>query len=320
MGDADAAEAERLEALEQCGGEALTGGRGVRVKGWRVEAVHGAIANAAEREALEKDLGTAHLPEMLFVNSLTVTHERSGEALHFDARGALAAGLAAPAAPVRVAAAATWSAGHSQRFPDGMVRARPARLAGGAPSRAQPGRRRATRAQGGAAPAASAATDHDWTFTTPYGGDVRCAPGAARPWAPTEARVDRQTLMRRDPILFYDDVTLYESELDDNGVLHLGAKVRVMPTCWYVLLRFWLRVDGVLIRLRETRFYCPLKRGAPPVIVRETTWREETFEGLKERGAPASPLQYPDADQAASVLLAAGGPVTMTYEQLELGA
>lgn len=293
MGDADAAEAERLEALEQCGGEALTGGRGVRVKGWRVEAVHGAIANAAEREALEKDLGTAHLPEMLFVNSLTVTHERSGEALHFDARGALAAGLAAPAAPVRVAAAATWSAGHSQRFPDGM---------------------------GGAAPAASAATDHDWTFTTPYGGDVRCAPGAARPWAPTEARVDRQTLMRRDPILFYDDVTLYESELDDNGVMHLGAKVRVMPTCWYVLLRFWLRVDGVLIRLRETRFYCPLKRGAPPVIVRETTWREETFEGLKERGAPASPLQYPDADQAASVLLAAGGPVTMTYEQLELGA
>jgi hypothetical protein len=26
------------------------------------------------------------------------------------------------------------------------------------------------------------------------------------------------------------------------------AQVRVMPACWYVLLRFWLRVDGVLVR------------------------------------------------------------------------
>ena len=29
-----------------------------------------------------------------------------------------------------------------------------------------------------------------------------------------------------------------------------------MPRCWFVLLRFWLRVDGVLVRLRETRLCC----------------------------------------------------------------
>ena len=34
-----------------------------------------------------------------------------------------------------------------------------------------------------------------------------------------------------------------------------------MPRCWFVLLRFWLRVDGVLMRLRETRLCCPF---APP--------------------------------------------------------
>lgn len=28
-------------------------------------------------------------------------------------------------------------------------------------------------------------------------------------------------------------------------------QVRVMPRCWYVLLRFWLRVDRVMVRLRE---------------------------------------------------------------------
>ena len=31
--------------------------------------------------------------------------------------------------------------------------------------------------------------------------------------------------MARDPILFYDEIPLYESELDDNGVSQLLVKV-----------------------------------------------------------------------------------------------
>jgi hypothetical protein len=38
-----------------------------------------------------------------------------------------------------------------------------------------------------------------------------------------------------------------------SGVL---LQVRVMPRCWLVLLRFWLRVDGSLVRLREVRHFC----------------------------------------------------------------
>lgn len=107
-------------------------------------------------------------------------------------------------------------------------------------------------------------------------------------------------LRARDPIQFYAEVPLYESELDDNGssqlsvkvtmptfsLLHVVAKalchfavtrwpecarlkdisldsgqqVRVMPSCWFVLLRFFLRVDGTLVRLREARFFCDLKQ------------------------------------------------------------
>lgn len=33
------------------------------------------------------------------------------------------------------------------------------------------------------------------------------------------------------------------------------AKIRVMPSCWFVLSKLYLRVDGVLIRCRETRLY-----------------------------------------------------------------
>ena len=40
-----------------------------------------------------------------------------------------------------------------------------------------------------------------------------------------------------------------------------------MPKCWFVLLRFWLRVDGVAVRLREARLFCRFDRLG--VVVRE---------------------------------------------------
>ncbi len=36
----------------------------------------------------------------------------------------------------------------------------------------------------------------------------------------------------------------------------LTVKLRVMPRCWLVLLRLWVRVDGSMVRLRETRLFC----------------------------------------------------------------
>ena len=50
-------------------------------------------------------------------------------------------------------------------------------------------------------------------------------------------RIDRAMLTERDPIQLYDELTLYESELDDNGESSVTIKVRVMPTCWFVLMR-----------------------------------------------------------------------------------
>ncbi|EFJ46348.1 hypothetical protein VOLCADRAFT_93190 [Volvox carteri f. nagariensis] len=75
-------------------------------------------------------------------------------------------------------------------------------------------------------------------------------------WQTTTDQIDRGLLMDRDPILFYGEVPLYESDLDDNGVCSLTVKLRVMPRCWLVLLRLWVRVDGSMVRLRETRLFC----------------------------------------------------------------
>jgi type 2A phosphatase activator TIP41 len=187
-------------------------------------------------------------------------------------------------------------------------------------------------------------SSYDWTFTTPYRGtttvrgeDIGGGEGGGEGvnsselnsntnirWKPTEERLDMALLTRRDPIELFDEISLYESELDDHGVSSLSVKIRVTESCWFLLLRFWLCVDGVLIRSRETRLCCDLRRRrdatakAGAVVLRETRLREETWSQLKDRGASTDAKQYKDAEEAASVLLAGGGPVRVVNEKLEI--
>lgn len=44
-------------------------------------------------------------------------------------------------------------------------------------------------------------------------------------WAKLDAAMDKSLLLQREPILFFAEVPLYESELDDNGSSQLVAKV-----------------------------------------------------------------------------------------------
>lgn len=55
------------------------------------------------------------------------------------------------------------------------------------------------------------------------------------------------------------------------SVLDCSLKVRVMPSCWFVLLRYWLRVDGVIIRLRDTRCFHAF---GSSVVIREHSYKE----------------------------------------------
>ena len=109
--------------------------------------------------------------------------------------------------------------------------------------------------------------DYDWTFTTPYAGHLYTDDGSAINqqgcWRDTQVGIDRELLMRREPILFYDEFDLYESELDDHGMCKLVVKLRVMQSCWYALMRYWLRVDGVLVRCYDTRLFCAFNQEDP---------------------------------------------------------
>uniref|UniRef100_A0A804JPI2 TIP41-like protein n=1 Tax=Musa acuminata subsp. malaccensis TaxID=214687 RepID=A0A804JPI2_MUSAM len=148
--------------------------------------------------------------------------------------------------------------------------------------------------------------DYDYTFTTPYCGSETSESELEKTiledgccslhWEDCDERIDLAVLSMKEPILFYDEVVLYEDELADNGVSLLTVKVRVMPSCWFLLLRYWLRVDGVLMRLRDTRVYCSFASDdkVKPIIIRENCWREATIESLSVQGFPSGSAAYAD--------------------------
>ncbi len=75
---------------------------------------------------------------------------------------------------------------------------------------------------------------YDWTFTpSGYVGTVSPDPRRKRKGEDvppptveeTEERIDYDKLRERERILFYDEVLLYEDELDDNGCTKLSCKI-----------------------------------------------------------------------------------------------
>uniref|UniRef100_A0A8C6B3P2 TIP41-like protein n=1 Tax=Monodon monoceros TaxID=40151 RepID=A0A8C6B3P2_MONMO len=72
---------------------------------------------------------------------------------------------------------------------------------------------------------------------------------------PTTDHIDIEKLKAREQIKFFEEVLLFEDELHDHGVSSLSVKIRVTPSSFFLLLWFFLRIDGVLIRMNDTRLY-----------------------------------------------------------------
>lgn len=102
---------------------------------------------------------------------------------------------------------------------------------------------------------------HDWTWTTGYSGTVNSPfefSASPPPVAPELLTIDTVLLQPPYPIDWHADVLLFEDELHDCGESHFTVKAvfsylyyfiiqRAMPECWFILCRFWLRVDGLFM-------------------------------------------------------------------------
>ncbi|AEO69009.1 uncharacterized protein THITE_2118950 [Thermothielavioides terrestris NRRL 8126] len=212
------------------------------------------------------------VPEMIFGDNLVcVAHPRTGWSVSFGAEAALdTVDKTGAGGMLRVAHATAWSSSRER--------------------------------SGATAGISEVVRPFDWSYSARYLGDeVRAADGRG-----LEARTRRgggktaegkgdgdgdengeeeevaipvELLKRRDPILFADEVVLYESELDDNGISVMSVKFRVMEQRMLLLCRLFMRLDGVLVRVRDTRVYVDFEK---ELVIREYTAREDTFDNVKQ--------------------------------------
>ncbi|KAJ7797308.1 type 2A phosphatase activator TIP41 [Mycena olivaceomarginata] len=268
--------------------------REIRIHDWSVIVSTNPISNAGALDAMHASLGFP-LPEMTFgANFLALQHAPSKWRLEFatpDAlRGVKNGELGAGDGGVKVGYADAWL------------------------------RSRTTTNSSLPMPKTVPTKPYDWTYTTTYAGhpsawtppeddpnentdndveseevtsrlealtvaDANAEPLRPWAWAPADATNPAHTiplaeLTRPDPILFYAEVPLFEDELHDNGSSHLLVRVRVMPTCIFILARFTLRVDNVLFRTHDTRLYHSFA-SKPPLVVRETSGWEAPYDRVK---------------------------------------
>lgn len=139
---------------------------------------------------------------------------------------------------------------------------------------------------------------YDWTFTTKYCGSLMGGMTALE----SDERIDLEKLKTREEIKFYEEVYLYEDELDDNGSTKCVVKLRAMPSGFFIVFRHYLRVDHVIVRVNDTRLYHP---AGTEYILRESSTREAAISQLK-----VSPSIYKNPDLVWQHL-------PLTYEKID---
>jgi type 2A phosphatase activator TIP41 len=262
--------------------------RSIEVNGWTITASTNPISNAFEIDELQRSLGLP-LPEMTFGNNyLTLEHRASKRKYAFTAENALrevkTGELGEGDGGVKVGYADTWL---KSRYVLSRFQKNPLYIVRG----------RTHQSSLLPMPANVTTKSYDWTYTTTYTGH-----SSQFPWHPTIAdepthSIPFAELTRPDPILFYAEIPLFEDELHDNGSSNLLIRIvsvpytfevrsgqqwtqRVMPTCFFILSRFTLRVDNVLFRTHDTRIYHSFN-SKPPLIIRETSGWEASYETVR---------------------------------------
>ncbi|KXT15063.1 hypothetical protein AC579_1500 [Pseudocercospora musae] len=236
---------------------------------WRISTRKQPILKADAIEALSNDIGIP-IPEMIFGDNLvSISHVQSGWTLSFNARDALDRVSKTQEGMLQVAVAEEWKKERSHQEEVKQV-----------------------------------VKPFDWSYSTDYKGTTDSA-GARGEWrtstqAKDPIRID--LLSRQDPIQFFDAVDLYEDELADNGIALLSIKVRMMPERLLVLSRFFLRLDGVIIRIRDTRVYVEHSTNK---VIRQYTAREEKYSVMEEKLRDMRenvPEAFRDANKLAQLL------------------
>ncbi|KAL2872251.1 TIP41 family protein [Aspergillus lucknowensis] len=220
----------------------------ITVKGFKISTQKFPILKAEPIEAMTKKLGISP-PEMIFGdNFVAIEHEKSGWAINFNAFDALDRVDKTGESMLKVAYSKEWQKSREATH-DGIK---------------------------------EVVKPFDWSYSTDYKGTVITSHG--HDFQESSKPIPIELLKRPDPILFFDEVILYEDELADNGITMLSCKVRVMPARLLLLSRFFMRLDNVLLRLRDTRVFVDFESAE---VTREYQSKECEYEAVRQKLASA---------------------------------
>ncbi|KAL8686184.1 MAG: hypothetical protein Q9218_007289 [Villophora microphyllina] len=211
--------------------------------GFRITTRKLPILKAGPIERMTNDLGIAP-PEMIFGDNLaSIEHQASGWGIRFNAYNALDRVDKTGASMLQVAHSKEWQSTREKKH-EGIT---------------------------------EVVKPFDWSYSTDYKGTEQSKSALLEP---SSTPIPLELLKRPDPIIFFDEVMLYEDEMADNGITFLSCKVRVMPARLLLLCRFFMRLDGVMIRMRDTRVYIEFTTGE---VIREYTAREDRYEAVRQK-------------------------------------
>lgn len=204
-------------------------------------------------------LSMAHFPDMTYSNnSLRLEHKPSGLVLEFNTMEALFPVLAKSFGlpnNLKVAPSEAWlKARMDSKYTQNVMNAK-----------------------------------FDWTFSSDYRGSLRQRKmdGDTNELIDIDEdcielgvsdQIDLEKLKEHKEILFYDEIDLFEDELADHGMAKCSVKIRFMDDSFFILLRYFLRVDNVFVRYFDTRYYHEFGQN---FMLREFTNREATVSELK---------------------------------------
>ncbi|GAA5946997.1 hypothetical protein JCM3765_002111 [Sporobolomyces pararoseus] len=253
------------------------GTRSIRLSDFHIQSTKLPILTIPESDQASNDLDLA-LPEIIFGNNkLSIRHEATGFGLEWNTLDMLREVKKGPgwenlpgSGALKVAHADEWSRGQSSTNSTSRM---------------------------------TIVKPFDWTYTTLHPGTT-LPPTAAlsaseffssssstplewKQAPPTHPGIPLALLARTDiPILFFDEVPLFEDELGDNGIADVTIRVRVNSSSFYVLARYALRIDHVLFRHFDVRVY---HQFGSSEIVRELKGRQSSYEQVKARLSPSQP-------------------------------
>lgn len=141
----------------------------------------------------------------------------------------------------------------------------------------------------------------DWTYSSPYKGSIKSLKSKEAKedlksemenlsvdskekniyLEKTDEEIPLHNLTAANPIKWFNEFLLFEDELGDCGLSQSTFRFRTMDDCFFGLLRSYLRVDDVCVRIYDTRIYHEFGKN---FILREFSVRENSFEEIKKKG------------------------------------